>query len=256
MITKTHEIAPSQLKHHNHFLKNIEFFSCLKSENLKIHKTEFTKNINRGWGSKAFIYALVSWSWRSYLVGFSRWPRADHSRSLRVYVSGRNNHFLYFLNRLANLKNLQHFVPQLKHCWRLHPLWTLAQSSLHKHHLCTVITLFPSLHPQDNVLLTSPSSPICSPTLLYLSLYRTHSHHASGDTVWDYALTCHIMSGVLCWKARERGSRGVMGSRDEHMGCTDNPWNEVCVSACGGGVWKENGEIDGEMEEQRESISK
>lgn len=31
------------------------------------------------------------------------------------------------------------------------------------------------------------------------------------------------------------------------MGCTD--WNEVCVSACWGGVLKEDGEIDGEMEE-------
>lgn len=201
----------------------------------KIHKTEFTKDINRGWGSKTLDYTLVSWSWRSYLVWFSRWPRAGHSRSLRVYFSGSNNHFLYFLNRLANLKNLQHFVPQLKHCWRLHPLWTLAQSSLHKHHLCTVITLFTSPRPQDNVLLTSPSIPICSPTLLYLSLYRTRSHHASGDTVWDYALTCHIMSGVLCWKARERGSRGVRGSRDDHMGWTDNHWNEVRSSACWGG---------------------
>lgn len=218
------------------FSKEYIIFSCLKSENLKRHKTEFTKNITKGWGSKTLDYTLVGWSWRSYLVWSSRRPRAGHSRSLRVYFSGRNNHFLYFLNRLANLKNLQHFVPQLKHCWRLHPLSTLAQSSLHKHHLCTGIALFPSPHRKDNVLLTSPSIPICSPTLLYLSLYRTRSHHASGDTVWDYALTCHIMSGVLCWKARERGSRGVRGSRDDHKGCTDNHWNEVCVSACWEGV--------------------
>lgn len=163
--------------------------------------------MNLGRAGKTSAYASACWPCWSYLVWFRRWPRAGHRWTLRVRPSASDNHFLYVLRRLANLKNLQYFISHLKHYWRLHPQWTLAQSSSHKHHLCTVFTLFPSLHPSDSLRLTSPTLPICSLTLLYLSLYGTGSHHASGDTVWDCALTCHIMSGVLCWKARERGSK-------------------------------------------------
>lgn len=177
----------------------------------------------------------------SYQAWFSPWSTAGRWGWVSISVSfyGGDNHFLFLLYSLANLKHLQQLISRLHHRWRQHPEilndQTLLSSSSTKHRLCTQLLLF---FPTSTVCVWPPwlCWSVAQPPL-YPSLWRNLSHHASGDIVWDSALTCHIMLGPL-WRKGESEGEGKSGKEEEkrgggwwdnHMGCPDNSrdggWN-------------------------------